>query len=101
MLGFDALKLDSNLFARDNVGACKWSVIDEGGIDTRYLTKVDVTETATANLTANTILVAHTKILDPRQWSVVCFEQKYLPCWIRLNIHFNVTRLSPEQASLC
>ncbi len=75
MLGFDALKLDSNLFARDNIGACKWSVIDEGRIDTRYLTKVDVTETATANLTANTILVAHTKILDHRQWSVVCFEQ--------------------------
>lgn len=46
VLGLDALKLDGNLFARDDVGA-----------------KVDVTEAAGANLAANAVLIAHSEVL--------------------------------------
>lgn len=66
MLGLDALEFDGNLFTRDNVGACLLSVIDETHVDSRYLTEVDVTETATADLTANTVLVAHAEILKSK-----------------------------------
>jgi len=45
VLGFDTLELDGNLFSGDDVR-----------------TEVDVTETATANLTANAVFVAHAKI---------------------------------------
>ena len=46
MLGLDRFELDGDFFPRDDVG-----------------TKVDVAETTTANLTANAVFVANTKIL--------------------------------------
>lgn len=47
MLGLDALELDGDLFSRDNVGA-----------------KVDVTEGARSDLSADTVLVTDTQILE-------------------------------------
>jgi hypothetical protein len=49
VLGLDALKLDGNLFTRDNVG-----------------TEVDVTEGTTTDLAADAVLVANAKILQAR-----------------------------------
>ena len=46
MLGLDALKLDRDLLARDDVGS-----------------EIDVTEATTSNLSADTVLVAYAKIL--------------------------------------
>lgn len=46
MLGLDRLKLDGDLFARDDIGA-----------------KVDVTERTRTDLASNSVLVANTKIL--------------------------------------
>jgi hypothetical protein len=47
VLGLNALKLDGNLFTGDNVG-----------------TEVDVTETATTDLTTDAVFVAYAKILQ-------------------------------------
>jgi hypothetical protein len=47
MLSLDALKFDGNLLARDDVSA-----------------KINVTKTATTDLTANPILVTDTEILE-------------------------------------
>jgi hypothetical protein len=49
VLGLDALKLDGNLLAGDDVGP-----------------EVNVTETAATNLTTDTVLVADAKILEER-----------------------------------
>lgn len=46
MLGLDALELDGDLLTGDDVGA-----------------EVDVTETATSDLTADAVLVTYTEIL--------------------------------------
>jgi hypothetical protein len=47
VLGLDALELDGNLFARDDVRS-----------------EIDITKTTTANLSADTVLVPHAKILE-------------------------------------
>ena len=46
MLGLDALELDGNLLARDDVGS-----------------EVDITEGAASDLTADTVLITDAKIL--------------------------------------
>jgi hypothetical protein len=55
VLGLDRLKLDCNLFTRDDIG-----------------TEVDITEAATTNFAADAVLVADAKILpkDIRQYTI-------------------------------
>lgn len=63
MLGLDALQLDGDLFARDDVGALR--VVSDRSHGRRQLrTQVNVTETAAANLAADSIFVADTQILE-------------------------------------
>jgi hypothetical protein len=65
VLGLDALKLNGNLFARDDIGA--WISVStyqsENGTGLGlmgFLTKVDITETTAANLAANAVFIADT-----------------------------------------
>lgn len=53
VLGLDRLKLDGNLFTRDDVGA-----------------EIDITEAATSDLTTDAVLVADTEILHKRYVSI-------------------------------
>lgn len=57
MLGLDRLKLDGNLFTRDDVCA-----------------QVNVTERATANLAADTILITDPKILLIYQYVIPVYS---------------------------
>lgn len=62
MLGLDALQLDGDFLARDDVGACVLSaIVKSGGPLVR--TEIDVTKGAASNLAANSVLVADTEIL--------------------------------------
>jgi hypothetical protein len=65
VLGLDALELDGDLLARDDVGACVWLAATRlAGSAVR--TEVDVAEGAAANLAADSVLVANAEILP---WS--------------------------------
>jgi hypothetical protein len=60
VLCLDGLKLDGNLFTRDDIG-----------------TKVDITEAAASDFTTNAVLVADTKILQKDRSVNIC-EQRSL-----------------------
>jgi hypothetical protein len=68
VLGFDALELDGDLFARDDVGACVW-LARVRLADSPARTEIDVAERAAANLAADSVLVADAEILP---WSASC-----------------------------
>jgi hypothetical protein len=62
VLSLDALQLDGNLLARDDVGACLH--VSRATVQgRRRRTEVDVAETAAANLAADSVLVADAEIL--------------------------------------
>lgn len=63
MLGLDALELDGDFFAGDDVGACRRSVDIWYEGDQICLTEVNVTKATAANFAADTVFVSHTKIL--------------------------------------
>ena len=62
MLGLDGLKLDGDFFTRNDVGS-----------------EIDITETATTDLTTDTVFIADAKILQDRHVSIHlvqrCYEQ--------------------------
>ena len=72
MLGLDTLQFDGNLFSRNDVGSCK--VFSSFLDPIMYtLTKINIAKATATNLTANTVLVADTKILSKRRLaSKVC-----------------------------
>jgi len=63
VLGLDALELDGNLLSRDDIGTCCQSVFIKPMVRPRVHTQIDVTERPGTDLTADTVLVADTKIL--------------------------------------
>ena len=62
VLGLNALELNGDLFARNDVGACDVSM-NVTHVHSEAHTEVNIPEATTADFTANTVLVAHTEIL--------------------------------------
>ena len=62
MLGLYAFQFDGYLLSRYDIGTCKLVSTCMSLLEERH-TKVDIPKTTAANLTANSVFIAHTKIL--------------------------------------